>query len=171
MWVSSVINPQTFFDAGTIGANILCSVFGQTWEELGSKIWLHNQSLAYHGFSPSQRTVTCLVHTFLGASQEAAVSCAHQPLADYLLQSIELTKLQMPDLALLPESDLASIAATRFVKCASLIGSVLSCHTMVTQIVSVGIGEIACLVDFGVSATDLLTSLGIGILTYRSNSC
>ena len=28
-WTSAFINPQTFWDAGAVGTNVLCSVFGQ----------------------------------------------------------------------------------------------------------------------------------------------
>ena len=65
VWVSAVTNPQTFWDAGAVGANMLCSVFGQSWEELGQKVHFHRQSLEYHGFDPSQRTATCELCTAL----------------------------------------------------------------------------------------------------------
>ena len=65
VWVSAVTNPQTFWDAGAVGANMLFSVFGQSWEELGQKVHFHRQSLEYHGFDPSQRTATCELCTAL----------------------------------------------------------------------------------------------------------
>ena len=159
VWVSAVINPQMFWDAGAVGSNMLVSVFGQTWEELGEKISMYRKSLAYHGFDPTQRTVTCLVHTLTMETEEEAQSLARGPLEKYMLESIHLIKLQFPDIAQLPDTQLASLAAARFMQSASLIGSVESCRRMADRIRSAGINEIACLLDFGVAPDKVMHSL------------
>ena len=159
VWVSAVINPQTFWDAGAVGANMLISCFGQTWEKLGQKINLYHKSLLYYGFHTEQRTVTCLVHTFIAGTTTDSRRVAEGPLQNYLLQSIHLAKLQFPELNEVADNELAQLAALRFMKSASLIGDVEFCRGMVAQMSSFGITEVASLIDFGVSHDNVLASL------------
>ena len=91
----------------------------------------------------------------------AAREVALAPLIGYLLQSIHLLKLQFTELADedIPDEDIASLAAERFIDQASLIGGVQTCHNMCLKILANGISEIACLVDFGVEPAQTLRGL------------
>ena len=102
-----------------------------------------------------------LVHTFMDETNEAAAKHARQPLTTYLMQAVDLIRFQFPELAALPASDLAAIAAHRFIEMASLIGDTEKCSKMVNTMKSVaGIREVACLIDFVTDKAQVLRSLG-----------
>lgn len=64
IWITCQ-SPESFVEAGKIGANVLTSLLNGTLESLEPKIKLYRESLAEHGYEPQKGKVSLMVHTFL----------------------------------------------------------------------------------------------------------
>ena len=169
VWVTIVNNPDTYIRAGAMGVGVLTNLMGQSTEDLSRNIGLYRESLSRHGHDPSIGQVTVLLHTFVKEDAVQAQAQARQPFKDYLTSSIGLFKalvksqgLQMTDFDSMSEDDkdyMLSVAYDRYVETSALIGSPESCRKIVDQLRAIGIDEIACLIDFGVEADDVLANL------------
>jgi natural product biosynthesis luciferase-like monooxygenase protein len=52
IWVTTAGNPQTWSEAGALGANVLTHLLGQTVEEVGAKIGVYQRRCAKRGTIP-----------------------------------------------------------------------------------------------------------------------
>lgn len=84
---------------------------------------------------------------------------AQQPFQDYLRSSMDLWRRQWPEMAAANEEMVIAIAFWRYFRTAALFGSVPKCVEFVRELENAGVDEVACLVDFGVSADQLLGRL------------
>ena len=169
IWVTIVNNPQTYIKAGEIGAGVLTNLMGQTVEDLARNIKLYRQSLIQQGRDPSTGKVTVLLHTFVGKDLQQARELARQPFKDYLTSSLGLFQalvktqgLSVANFDRLSEEDkdyILSAAYDRYVQTSALIGTPDSCAEVVEKLVSIGVDEIACLIDFGVDSETVLANL------------
>ncbi len=182
VWITSAGNPETYIQAGRIGANVLTHLLGQSVEQLAPKIEAYRQARAEAGFDPDGGTVTLMLHTFVGDDDDAVREQVRQPLKEYLGTSFSLLKeyawsfpaFQRPggetdedglaDEAFenLSDEDLDAVlefAFLRYYETSGLFGSPDRCLRMVDQLKGIGVTEIACLVDFGVATDVVLDSL------------
>ncbi|MFL6194389.1 MAG: MupA/Atu3671 family FMN-dependent luciferase-like monooxygenase, partial [Thermoanaerobaculia bacterium] len=161
VWITIVNNPDTYRLAGEMGAGVLTNLMGQTIEGLAANLAVYREALAAAGHPPESSRVTLLLHTFIGPDAEAAVATARRPFYSYLESSVGLVKnfaasegLSV-DFESLSREDfeyMLELAYQRYVKTSALIGSPETCAPIVERMRSLGIDEIACLVDFGVDA-------------------
>lgn len=176
VWVTSSGSPRTFAAAGSAGANVLTHLLGQDRDALAEKIRIYRAARQEAGFAPETGVVSLMLHTYLAHNIADAKARARGPLHNYLRSAAELEKraaqgggtisgghkLPAPsqgDDAEDITDELLSLTCDRYLDGGSLIGSVDSCATTIDDFSSIGVNEIACLVDFGLSRHDLLEGL------------
>ena len=179
VWVTTAGNPATWKKAGEVGANILTHLLGQSIEEVGEKITLYHQALRDNGHDPAERTVTVMLHTLIGEDRDTVMEIAKVPMKDYLRSAAGLIKqyawafpaFKKPegvtnpfqlDLAALDEEEMEAIldfAFERYFFDAGLFGTVEDGIARVEQLKQIGVGEIACLIDYGVANADVMDGL------------
>lgn len=179
IWVTSAGNPETYRDAARQGANVLTHLLGQSVEELAEKIRIYRQTLVETGRNPADFKVTLMLHTLLGENRDEVRELARQPMKDYLRSATALIKqyawafpaFKKPrgvvnpmdiDLQGLAPDELDAIldfAFQRYFDDSGLFGTVDDAARRVEQVAAIGVDEVACLIDFGVSADIALQRL------------
>ena len=180
VWVTTAGNPDTFIEAGRIGANVLTHLLGQSVEQLAPKLEAYRQARADAGFDPDTGIVSLMLHTFVGADDDEVRELVRQPMKDYLGTSVQLVKeyawafptFQRPqgydisnddDLitSLSPEDTDAVLefAFLRYYETSGLFGTPESVQPMIDRLKGLGVDEIGCLIDFGVSTDTVLENL------------
>lgn len=179
LWVTTAGNPDTWREAGAIGANILTHLLGQSVAEVGEKITLYHEALRAAGHNPADHTVTVMLHTLVGEDRDAVEKIVRKPLREYLRSAAGLIKqyawafpafkkpkgvanpFQM-DLSKLDDTEMEAIldfAFERYFNDAGLFGTVEDAVARVEELKQIGVGEVACLIDYGVPTQDVLDSL------------
>jgi natural product biosynthesis luciferase-like monooxygenase protein len=165
IWITAASNPKTFAMAGKIGANVLTHLTGQTPQMLAEKIELYRASRAEAGHAAPGR-VSLMVHTFVTGDHATVLRAAKEPFKRYLAQSIDLlsnlaTQVGI-DVNKISDSDRATVleyAFQRYHRTSALLGTPDSALELICQLQSVGVDEIACLVDFGIATDTVLENL------------
>ncbi|MGN6601356.1 MAG: MupA/Atu3671 family FMN-dependent luciferase-like monooxygenase [Ginsengibacter sp.] len=153
LWITAAGGIDTFRYAGSIGANVLTHLLGQSIEELGEKIKIYRETLWENGFDPQQGKVALMVHTFVGSDPEEVRKIVETPFKNYLKTSLDLLKALAEEKGLDAEKDmeeLIELGFQRYYSTGSLFGTPASCVDTVNRIYSADVNEIACLIDFGV---------------------
>ncbi|MEO1624175.1 MAG: amino acid adenylation domain-containing protein [Bacteroidota bacterium] len=155
IWITAASNIQTFEYAASIGANLLTHLLGQTPEELAGKIAHYRAKLEEHGFDSTKRKVALMLHSFVGDDMAEVRKTVEEPFKNYLRHSINLMKPIAEEAGLDIQQDLDAIVElsfNRFFDSSSLFGTSETCLKFVERIATIGVNEIACLIDFGVDA-------------------
>jgi natural product biosynthesis luciferase-like monooxygenase protein len=156
IWITCQ-SPETFIEAGKMGANVLTSLLGGTLESIVPKIKLYREALAKKGHNPEEGKVALMIHTFLGESLHEVKEKVRQPFCEYLKTHYDLLDNLAKSMGLnvslknFSADDLDSLllfGVEGFMKGRSLIGTPTSCLSFVEQIEQAGINEIASLIDF-----------------------
>ncbi len=171
VWMTSSGDPDTFRLAGELGLNLLTHLSGQSLEQLTEKIRLYRDAWANAGH-PGEGTVSLMLHTFVGGSMEEVWEKVRQPLYDYLKTYRNLSQSYHPGQQCSPSrnqagtnGDPASLdimlrdAVDRYFKNCGLFGTPETCLKTIARLRSIGVNEIACLVDFGIPTEEVLASL------------
>jgi len=191
-WITTAGNPDTYRQAGELGANVLTHLLGQTVEDVARKIAVYRQARAAAGHDPATGRVTLMLHTFVGNDDAEVRELVRRPLKDYLRSSLKLVaelagsfpafkqrngssgKPQDEDLRNLPEAEIEAmldVAFERYFETSGLFGTPATCLRMVERCKSSGVDEIACLLDFGVPTARVLASLeNLNELRQRANA-
>ncbi len=179
IWITTAGNPDTWREAGEIGANVLTHLLGQSIDEVGEKIRIYHAALREAGHDPDDFTVTLMLHTFVGTDREAVREIARGPMKDYLRSAAGLIKqfawvfpaFKKPkgvnnafdiDLGILSEEELDAIlefAFLRYFEDSGLFGTVDDCLARTEQLKRIGVDEIACLIDYGIARDTVLEGL------------
>jgi natural product biosynthesis luciferase-like monooxygenase protein len=179
-WVTSAGNPQTFIDAGRIGANVLTHLLGQTVEELADKIVAYRRAYKEAGHS-GEGFVSLMLHTFVGPDMDAVRATVKGPLIEYLKTSLNLVKqyawsfpafkrregmdakdqgsVDLQSLAPEEMDALLEYSFERYFEDSGLFGTSQSCLGMIDRIKAVGVDDVACLIDFGIASDTVLAHL------------
>ncbi len=178
-WVTSAGNPQTFIDAGRIGANVLTHLLGQTVDELAEKIAAYRKAYKDAGYA-GEGYVSLMLHTFVAPDIAFVRTTVKQPLIDYLKTSLNLVKqyawtfpafkrregmdagqgsVDLQSLAPEEMDALMEYSFERYFEGSGLFGTPEGCGAMVERIKAVGVDDVACLVDFGVDGDTVLAHL------------
>ncbi len=180
-WVTSAGNPETFIAAGKLGANVLTHLLGQTVDELEGKLAAYRQAWKDAGH-PGEGYVTLMLHTFVGPDEAAVREKVKQPLIDYLKSSLNLVKqyawsfpafkkregmddgnsTASVDLQSLNDEEMQGLlehSFGRYYETSGLFGTPENCLKQIDAIKSVGVDEVACLIDFGVDSASVLSHL------------
>jgi natural product biosynthesis luciferase-like monooxygenase protein len=177
IWITASGHPDTFKLAGELGANVLTHLLGQSVSELADKLAVYRSSRKEHG-QPGAGHVTLMLHTFVGEDDDAVREIVRAPFTAYLRSSIDLIKndpwafgtfkrpangsKETGKPAKFTEEELDAMskhAFGRYFQTSGLFGSVQRCEEMIEKLRALGVDEIGCLIDFGVPADTVLSSL------------
>ena len=179
IWLTIAGNPDTWREAGEIGANVLTHLLGQSIDEVAGKIKIYHQALRDNGHDPDDFNVTLMLHTYVAETREKARDVARGPMKEYLTAAAVLIKqyawtfpaFKRPkgvdnpfelDLEVLTEEDMEGIlefAFQRYFEDSGLFGTVEDCLNRVEQLKRIGVTEIGCLIDYGIAPEVVLEGL------------
>ena len=178
-WVTTAGNPDTYREAGAMGANVLTHLLGQSVEEVAGKIRIYRQARAQAGLDPAKGIVTLMLHSFVGEDIDEVRDLVRKPMKDYLGAAVNLVQsfawafpaFKRPQGATKPaDIDLKTLSAEevdtileaaflRYFEDSGLFGTPESCLEMIDRCKEIDVDEIACLLDFGVSTEQVMRSL------------
>jgi natural product biosynthesis luciferase-like monooxygenase protein len=176
VWITAAGNPETFTEAGRMGAHLLTHLLGQTLEEVRDKVAVYRKAWREAGH-PENGHVSLMVHTFVTDSFESARTATRGPLREYLRTSANLLRgysdafptfrthgngageINFGDLPPGDLDELLDFAVDRYFETSGLFGTPESCRATIEQMKAYGIDEVACLIDFGVPANVVLDNL------------
>ncbi|MFC6584912.1 MupA/Atu3671 family FMN-dependent luciferase-like monooxygenase [Sulfitobacter aestuariivivens] len=179
IWVTTAGNPQTWKEAGEIGANVLTHLLGQTVEEVAGKIEIYHAALREAGHDPADFKVTVMLHTYLAGTREEAEEIARAPMKDYLRSAAGLIKqyawafpaFKKPHGATNPfEIDLEGLSAEemdailefafqRYFNDSGLFGTIDDGVARTEELKAIGVDEVACLIDYGIAPDVVMEGL------------
>ncbi|MEX3315952.1 MupA/Atu3671 family FMN-dependent luciferase-like monooxygenase [Sulfitobacter sp. PS-8MA] len=179
IWVTTAGNPQTWKEAGEIGANVLTHLLGQSVEEVADKIKIYHAALRGAGHDPADFKVTVMLHSYLAKTRAEAEEVARAPMKDYLRSAAGLIKqyawafpaFKKPASASTPfEIDLDGLAPDemdailefafqRYFNDSGLFGTVADGLARAEQLKRIGVDEIACLIDYGIPTDKVMAGL------------
>mgnify|MGYP002780035031 CR=1 FL=1 len=153
VWITAAASPDTFRYAGSIGANVLTHLLGQSLDELAEKIALYRRTRAEHGHDPEAGRVTLMLHTYVGASRTQVIDTVREPFKAYLRSSVNLLRPVAEANGMDPDVDqevLVEAGFQRYFGSSALFGTPESCLPMIAELERIGVDEAACLLDFGI---------------------
>ena len=179
IWITVAGNPETYKQAGKIGAGILTHLLGQSVEQVAENIKLYRQARKEAGHD-GPGTVTLLLHTLVGDNEAEVKELARQPMKDYLLSAVFLVKAaawHFPTFKELSDdtgqtldeyfdtisdedlNGLLDFAFERYYTQSGLFGTAERCMEMVDRLKEIGVNEIGCLIDYGMATDKVLEHL------------
>jgi natural product biosynthesis luciferase-like monooxygenase protein len=163
VWVTAAVSADTFQRAGTIGAGLLTHLVGQELEELQERIALYRRAWRAAGHDGDGH-VTLMVHAFLADDIADARSAAQDAFCDYLENFADVVSLMDPtaERESLSPDDLRVLSIRgfeRYFARDSLMGTPETATAFLKRLAAVGVDEVACLVDFGIEPSAVLSSL------------
>ncbi|MFK0050299.1 MupA/Atu3671 family FMN-dependent luciferase-like monooxygenase [Streptomyces sp. NPDC090741] len=167
VWLSSGGTPATFKAAAEQGANILTHLLGQDLDQLAESIRLYHDTWR-EKFGAEGGKVTLMLHTFLDEDRDRALTLVREPFIDYLRTSLDLVRVLGQRMGVdvdprnIGEDDLDALlghAFDRYVHTSGLFGTPEDCLELIDKLSAIGVDELACLVDFGIDADDVLGGL------------
>jgi natural product biosynthesis luciferase-like monooxygenase protein len=166
VWLTCSGAPEMFAKAGELGFNVLTSLQEQSFDEVSARLKIYREARSAAGYDPFTGHVAIMMHTFVGEDKDRVIEKVRGPMMNYLRSHIDLIKTtthSMENRSALNqegvEESLAAFAFERYRRNSSLIGTPQSCLPMINQLKSMGVNEVACLVDFGVDVDSVLASL------------
>ncbi len=167
MWVTAAGNPDTFKLAGEVGANVLTHFLGQEPDDLAKKIKIYRDARRAAGHE-GEGIVSVALHTFVGENIDEVRAIVHDPLCTYLRQSVDL--LREMSQALYPGAEVKKLTEeetqavveysfNRYFAACGLLGTPETCRKTLEKLATIGIDDVACLIDFGVPTDAALKSL------------
>ncbi|WP_405481344.1 MupA/Atu3671 family FMN-dependent luciferase-like monooxygenase [Streptomyces anulatus] len=172
VWLTSAGNPQTFREAGEMGAGVLTHLLGQGVDVLEKRIAEYRQSFRdHHDESEGDGHVALMLHTFIGSDRETVRETVRAPFSKYLASSFDLVihaakaageNAVALDLNTMTQSDIDFMvgqAFDRYFRTSGMFGTVEDALQVCEKLYEIGVDEIACLIDFGVDTDNVLNSL------------
>ncbi|HEY2362183.1 MAG TPA: MupA/Atu3671 family FMN-dependent luciferase-like monooxygenase [Candidatus Angelobacter sp.] len=166
IWLTCSGSPEMFVQAGELGFNVLTSLQTQPIDEVAVKLKAYREARAKAGHDPETGHVSMMMHTFIGQNKDKVLQKVRGPLSDFLRSHVDLIKTFTKSLEIeagLDQKELVDsvvgFAVERYYRTASLIGTPQSCVPMIERLKSIGVNEVACLIDFGVDVESTLESL------------
>ncbi|MFD1481254.1 MupA/Atu3671 family FMN-dependent luciferase-like monooxygenase [Paracoccus nototheniae] len=179
IWVTTAGNPETWREAGRLGANVLTHLLGQSIADIKARIPEYHAALRAAGHDPADFTVTLMLHSYLADTREQSMQVAREPMKAYLRAAAALVKqyawafpaFKRPvgvsdpmaiDLSSLDEDEMEGIldfAFQRYFNDSGLFGTVDEAEARVADLKAIGVTEIACLIDYGIAPAQVLAGL------------
>lgn len=162
VWITSSGSAETWSRAGAVGANVLAAYVGYSDEELAGRIKLYRDARAANGHDPQHGVVTLMLHTFVGLSDEAVRRKVRVPFTNYLrtyFKQYENVHVAPDAISDADKDALMAAAFEKYFASRTLFGTPAKCARLLERLAALGVDEVACLVDFGVEAEDVLDSL------------
>ncbi|MEU8264313.1 MupA/Atu3671 family FMN-dependent luciferase-like monooxygenase [Micromonospora sp. NPDC048999] len=163
VWFTSSGNPATWAAAGARGANVLTALFAQDLDALAANIARYRVARAEHGHDPDGGHVTVSLHTFIGDDLDDVRRTVRGPLRDYLRSHLQLYRGMAEAHGVVVDDDdtetLLDFAFERYFHTSALLGTPDLADAMVTRLRDMGVDEIACQLDFGVTNAQMRDAL------------
>ncbi|MCW5623127.1 MAG: LLM class flavin-dependent oxidoreductase [Burkholderiales bacterium] len=156
VWVTCT-SIETFLEAGRRGAHVLTSLLGETLDQVAVKIARYREALRQHGHDPATRTVSMMIHTFLGPELARVKDDVRQPFCAYLKTHYGLLEnlakgmgleIRLDDFSNDDLDSLLEFGVEGFMQGRSLIGTPQSCLPFVQSLQAAGVDEVCALIDF-----------------------
>ncbi|HEV2378033.1 MAG TPA: MupA/Atu3671 family FMN-dependent luciferase-like monooxygenase [Streptosporangiaceae bacterium] len=163
-WVTAAGSPETFQRAGQIGANLLTHLLGQSVEDLAERVSSYRRAWRAAGH-PGDGHVTLMVHTYVGSDPARTKEAVRSPFREYLRSSFGLVRALAPSLGFdgePTEEDVEALldyAFEHYYRNGALMGTAEECAIMAGRLRTAGVDELACLIDFGLPAQQVLDGL------------
>lgn len=191
LWVTTAGNPETWREAGEMGANVLTHLLGQSIDEVATKIGIYREAREKAGHDPKTGIVSLMLHTYVGRDREQVRRVAEGPMKAYLAAAVGLVKqyawafpafkkpagVENPmdiDLRTLSAEENAAIldfAFQRYFEDSGLFGTVDDALARVEQLKRIGVSEVACLIDYGIAPEQVMEGLyPLSEVVRRANS-
>jgi natural product biosynthesis luciferase-like monooxygenase protein len=167
-WFTAAASDETFRMAGASGANLLTAMLTISEAQLTEKIQIYRTARREAGYDPDTGRVTLMVHTHVGADGEDVRELCREPFRGYLLAHTDLVDSLTRTLGEDVSLDKASVrdrdailgrAFHSFYEHRSLMGNQSDVAARLRTFSSIGVDEVAALVDFGLDTTAVLDSL------------
>jgi natural product biosynthesis luciferase-like monooxygenase protein len=160
IWMAISGNPESFVEAGRRGYNVLTMLTSKPTEELEANIARYREARAEQGLDPKTGIVSLMLHTYVHADKASVDACVNEHYFGYIKSGL-MGHVQ----AMSPqpsETEIKRIVEHSFHyqrKHSALFGDVDHCRKIVEKMRRIGVNEIACLVDFGISETQMYETL------------
>lgn len=152
---------DTCANAGTLGFNLLTNYNHKTRDVLAKKIRLYREAIQRAHNRPGR--VTLMAHTFIADDEAELNRIAVPALNQYLDVNLELQAELVKGIELTMTAEdkqfLRELAVRQFIKESGFIVTKAEMKKRVEELSAIGVDEIACLIDFGVSKDGVLKSL------------
>jgi natural product biosynthesis luciferase-like monooxygenase protein len=154
----------TFIKAGEIGAHVLTALIYTHPDDLARGIALYRKARARHGFDPAAGTVTLMLHTFVGRTMTQVEEHVMPAYEQYLRVNLGLKDERVlgGDQARRSDEDSRFIiarATEELFRTRGLVGTPDVCVERLAAFRRMGVDEVACLIDFGIPAAEVLDGL------------
>jgi natural product biosynthesis luciferase-like monooxygenase protein len=167
IWITSAGSAETFELAGKLGAGVLTHLLGQDTDDLARKISIYREAFTVaDGAANGGPQVALMVHTFLGRDRDQVREVVREPFSAYLRSSISLFARSLGvgglDVEKLPARDLQFLvnrSFDRYFETSGLFGTLDDGARFVGKLAAIGVDDVACLIDFGVPADQVLDGL------------
>lgn len=183
IWITAAANPATFRQAGEMGVNLLTHLLGQSVKELADKITAYREAWQAVGHT-GKGTVTLMLHTLVGDTDEEVHELVRDPMKKYLAGSLNLAAAHLESVpflknpkdidveSLTPEivDQVLEASFEKYFHMSGMFGSYEKCLDMVDKLEEIDVDEVACLIDFGVDEKAVLSSLeNLNVVRILSN--
>lgn len=168
VWLTAAGNPETFRQAGTLGYGVLTHLFHQDIGQLAEKIEVYKNARRAAGHAESGDKIAVTLHTFVGETiqqvreQAGAAYCRYLKSNLGLLNQLAFSQGQTAEIESLPKAEfdqMLQYLLEKFIGGRSLMGTPETCEATCRDLVSIGVTEVACLLDFGPDTDDVLQNL------------
>ncbi|MFV0491842.1 MAG: MupA/Atu3671 family FMN-dependent luciferase-like monooxygenase [Pseudorhodobacter sp.] len=179
LWVTTAGNPDTWREAGKLGAHVLTHLLGQSIQEVADKIRIYHQALREAGHDPADFKVTLMLHTYVGRDREQVRRVAEGPMKAYLAAAVGLVKqyawsfpafkkpqgvtnpmdIDLRTLSAEENDAILDFAFQRYFEDSGLFGTVEDCLDRVESLKRIGVNEVACLIDYGIAPEQVMEGL------------
>ncbi|HIE3984936.1 LLM class flavin-dependent oxidoreductase [Serratia nevei] len=167
-------SPEGWVRAGEQGCNVLC-MLGNSLSMLEENIMRYRQAREKAGLEPQEGTISVMLHTYLDNDIHRAKSLVREPMLRYLEGYIRqydgLVDADISQSVNANKEQFLEFAFERYFEQAALFGPVEKCRRLTHTLSAMGVNEIACLIDFGVSVEDTLASLALLRELAPTHSC
>lgn len=173
IWITSSGHPDTYVSAGRYGANILTHMINQDISTLKERISTYKDARQEHGYDRDSGEITLMLHTFIAPTEEKVLEYAKKPFREYLRSAVKLEnkaakgggsisgglQCDAHDIPTDLMEELLDITFEKYYSTASLVGTIDKCKLFLKKIKEVGVTEVACLIDFGVEPSIVMSHL------------
>ncbi|MEV0114903.1 MupA/Atu3671 family FMN-dependent luciferase-like monooxygenase [Streptomyces sp. NPDC050844] len=169
LWLTSSKNADSWRFAGENGLNVLTALINFGPAELHKRIEIYREARARVGLDPDGGVVSLMLHTYVGADADEAVERVRPAMIEYLgsfvTQHATSGQSESKDKSATLQNldadrdEFLEMVFQRYVSTSSLIGDADRARTTLENFRSMGVNEVACLVDFGLSKDEVLASL------------
>lgn len=163
LWLTSQ-SEESFIKAGELGMNVLTNFTGKRIEDLASRIRLYKRARLKKGLNPETGNVALMMHTFVHEDEKYVKAKVTAGYGNYIRTNLQLQQRHFEgnlnyELSVANHEQLVSNAVERLFDTNGLVGTPHQCLQTAKKFQDIGVTEIACLIDFGISDDDVLSSL------------